>query len=543
MAINQPAGLRSEVFKGHVSRYAILGLVISISSICLASFLVAFQAFGAFSIEGFLHAQRTSPAVWALDLTPFMFAYWGQSFCHELANKAENIIENKIREFSDKSEALESRLKYESYHDHLTHLPNTRLFTERMSQCRTQLQANEQMAVILLNISNLKEVNYHFGTYNANSILLQFAEKLKTILLEPYMLQAYMGMNMVARLQGAAFGILIPRLRKEHHLKAIVTKIVTDTSVDYMMHGNTVSLKTTAGVALSPLHGEETEHLLHRAGLSVSYAEKEEKPYEIYDPRMDKNAKVKQKMLKEIGVAIENQEISVCYQPICSLTDERALGAQVMITLAHPDFSQLSEDKLSSLIEGTHYAKDVNLFMLTRAIEQLKLAHQEGHSIFLAVNLFSPIDPELPTILEKLLAINQVASEFLKIGVTEKFCLSDQTRSLRFLTQIHQLGAKIFISDFCSGYSSFVYLVNFPISEIKIDKAFTFQMTDPKKLKIVHAMVTLAKEMGLLVCADGIHDKAIADELSGLACSFGQGHYFSALLDEPAFIAYVKNLH
>jgi len=106
------------------------------------------------------------------------------------------------------------------------------------------------------------------------------------------------------------------------------------------------------------------------------------------------------------------------------------------------------------------------------------------------------------------------------------------------LTQLADLGIKIAISDFGSGYSSFVYLTNFPISVLKIDKAFVMNMMkDEKKLSIVRAIIKLAAAMNLVVFADGITDQAILTELKQLGCLYGQGSYFSDALNASDFNA------
>lgn len=320
MSINQQIALRSTVLKEHVKKYAILGLVISISSIILASFLVSYQLTGEISLWGFVQAQKTNPAIWALDLTPFMFAYWGQAFSYELASKAELIIEDKTRELVTKSGDLESKLKYETNHDNLTNLPNSRLLSQRINQDIQQLQKDENLVVIIVNINDFKEINYKFGSFSANSLLIQFTEKLKSILLEPYMLQAYMGMNMVARLQGAGFAFLIPRLHKEHQLETIITNILEETSVGFMIDGNSIELSTIAGVAIYPQHGKNDEELLHHASLSLLHAVKKNQAYAVYESSMSRIYQTKMVLLKELHKAIDNDEIKLLYQPIIELS-------------------------------------------------------------------------------------------------------------------------------------------------------------------------------------------------------------------------------
>lgn len=528
MRIQEHFVLRSTVLKSHVNKYAILGLIISITSIILSTLLVSYQQSGGISLTGIIDAQWGNPAIWALDITPFMFAYWGQSFCYELASKAESILDETAREFENKSGDLKLKLQYESNHDYLTNLPNHRLLAQRIDQGIKQIQKEDELALILLSINDFKEINYQFGSFSANSLLLQFSEKLKTILLEPYLLQAYMGMNMIARLQGAEFAILIPRLRKEHHLESILIKLLEDTSLGFMINGNTIKITTTAGIAFSPLHGDAADLLIQKASLSLLYAEKKKIRYAVYDPMMASDEKISHVVLKELKKAIDNEEITLLYQPEYEIASNTIIGAEVVINYLASNFEVLSTERLLSLIEGTTLIKPLTGFVLNQAIKQLGIWQQANKMIYLTVNLFDVTDLELPSYVDNLLKTHAVSPNYLKLAVTEKACLSDQNRSLSVLNQLAALGIQLVISDFCSGYSSFVYLTNFPIHEIKIDKSIIMNMgTDEKRLTIVKAIIKLAEALQVVVFAEGIQEEKIVLELKKLGCLYGQGLYFS----------------
>ena len=541
MNIKQHFTLRSEILKGHVNKYTILGLVISLISIVIASVLVSYQLTGFINFDGIILAHKTNPALWALDLTPFMFAYWGQSFCYELANTMESMIEDKTRELVNKSSDLELKLQYETNHDHLTNLPNQRLISQRITQGILQLHKGEELVVIILHINAFKEINYKYGSFNGNSLLIQFAEKLKTILLEPYLLQAYMGMNMVARLQGAEFAILIPRLRKEHHLDGLLIKLLAATSTNFMIDGNSIKVTTTVGVALYPLHGSDDEALLLHANSSLFYAEKEGLSHAIYDATMDKSVDAGHIKLKELEEAVDHETITLLFQPELELKTEKIIGAEVVIQFESPEYGMMSADKLLPILEESPLVKKLTYLMLRKAVKQLAEWQQANHNIYITVSIFDATDMELPSVIEGMLKEHNISAEYLKLELTEKACLIDQSRSLTVLKKLAELGIKLVISDFCSGYTSFIYLTNFPISEIKIDKSFVLNMiTDEKKLSIVRASIKLASTMDLIVMADGIVDQKILKKLKQLGCLYGQGLYFSPPVNADSISASMK---
>lgn len=530
MAIKQHLVVRSRVLKDHVNRYAILGLAISFISIFIASILVSYKMTGFIDFSGFVAAQKSNPALWALDLTPFMFAYWGQSFCYELANTMETMLEDKTRELVNKSSDLELKLQYETNHDYLTSLPNQRLLLQRIKQSMQQIGNGEQLALIILHINSFKDINYKCGSFNANNLLVQFAEKLKTILLEPYLLQAYMGMNMVARTQGAEFAMLIPRLRKEHQLEEILVKLLESTTANFMIDSNTLNVTTTLGVALYPSDADNEIELMQRASSSLFYAEKEGLSHASYHPDMIKSISNEdnEAKTKELNDAIDHGEIGMVYQPCLDLKTEKIMGAEALIQFDNSEYGVMNTEQLLPMIQGTMLVRKLTARMLENAVQQLAAWHQVGHKIYIAVNLLDATDPDLSLYIEGLLKDNNVSPEYLKIALTEKTCLSDQTKSIVVLKQLNDLGIKIMISDFCSGFSSFTYLSTFPISEIKIDESFIQNMmTDEKKLSIVKAAIKLADAMKLTVYAGGVPDQKTMKKVKQLGCLYAQGPYLS----------------
>ncbi|WP_133130372.1 putative bifunctional diguanylate cyclase/phosphodiesterase [Legionella yabuuchiae] len=536
MGIKQRLVLRSSVLKGQVNKYTILGLSIAIGSIIFATCLVSYQMTGTISLSGIIEAQASNPALWALDLSPFMFAYWGQSFCYQLASTAETIIEDQTREYAHKSDDLASKLHYESNHDSLTNLPNNRLLVKRLAQGIEQNKKGEELVLIILTIDQFRGINYSIGNYSANSLLVQFAEKLKSLLLEPYMLQAYMGMNMVARLQGAEFAILIPRLRKDHNLDQIIQNIIVETSTSFIIDGNPIDIRTTAGVAIYPGHGDDEKDLIQHASLALLSAEKERKNYALYEQGLDKNFKTRQVILKGLKSAIDNEEFDVLYKPVVELKTGKIIGSESVIKFDNEKYGIMSPEEIMSLVNGSWVVQGLTFYTLKNVVSQLENWHKSGKKLFTRVYLYEAIDPDLPDVLQKLLAEKNVPAEYLRIELTEQACLSDQTHTIPVLNRLNEIGIKISISDFGSGYASFVYLTNFPITEIKINKAFTAAMlADDRKNSIVQAIIKLAGAMELKVIADGIDNEAIKQELQKLGCTYGLGSFFSEPLEADAF--------
>jgi len=537
MNLLQRFEVHSRLLKEQINRYALLGLCLSIITITIATLLASYQQSGYMDLSSAILAQKTNPALWALDFTPFLFAFWGQSFCYEMANTLESLLENKTRDLVNKSSELELKLQHQNNHDRLTNLPNQQLLSERIKQGITHLQKSDELAVIILHIRSFKEINQTYGSFNANNLLIQFTEKLKSVLLEPYFLQSHIGINMLARLQGAEFAILMPRLKKGHPMDTILQELLRGLSVNFMIDGKSVPITATAGVALYPKHGTNDHALLQHATSSLFYAENQGLSYAVYEANMALGSLEESEKIKELGHAIETEKINVWYQPEYSLKTGAIIGAEATVYI-----EDNQADKLSVLFEGSELIRNLTRLMFKIAIKQLALWHKAHRHISLSVSIFDVSDEELPAIIKRLLKEYKVDAEYLKVAVTEKICLSDQSKSVRLLKSLSAMGIKIVISDFASGYASFTYLANFPINEVKIDKSFLLSMgMDPKRLSIVKAIVAMGNSMDVLVHADGITDEKSLKLLKKIRCLYGQGDYLSEALEANAFLALLTN--
>ncbi len=527
------------ILKHHVNRYTFLGLAISLGSILIASLIVSYQLTGYVSLEGFVAAQMTNPAIWILDLTPFMFVYWGQAFCEGLVNQAQSILSHKTEEFITISNDLESKLKFETHHDALTKLANGRLLSALINQAIEQLGTEGELALITIKINDFQNIRSNFGTFNANSLLKQFADKLKSILNEPYLLTASMGISRVAHLNNEEFAILLTRLKEDFNAEEFLSTLHQLITSSFQIDDIKINVNTTCGMAIYPMHGNEEGILLNHASIALDHAKKQGMPYLLYHFEMEEDFTNNRMMIHELKRAIENDELDIYFQPIVALSTGKIVGAESLVRFEHPQFGLLNAEKFLPVIEGTVLMSELTAFLLKRVIKQLGSWHSAGYPIFASVSLSNQdaTDRELPAFIGKLLEDYEIVPKFLKLELTEKACLTNQSITREVLEQLSNIGVKLSIADYCSGYSPFIYLLNFPIDDIKIEKSYVLNMAkDAKSAKIVEVIIKMMNTLGIDTIANGISDEIILERLKKLGCSYGQGLYFSRAVEASQFV-------
>lgn len=524
--------------------YAKTGLWLSIISIILATLITSLHKSGSIGFADLLDAQLNNPAIWVLDVIPFLFIFWSKAFYNGLTKKAEAILHDKTEEFRTLNTDLTIRLKYASTHDKLTSLPNQNHFIYKVGQAIDRAKNDDLVAVIVLSIKAFRELQVNFGNYNANNIVRECAETLKKLIVQPFMLDVRMGICMLARLQGDSFALLMPNLDKNTNMEALLKNILEASTVDCMVDGNLIQVKMVASAALYPSHGDNAEILLQRAITGTFYAQRDGHDYAIYQQSMNDNLVISRSMLDELKTAIAEDALEIYYQPVIELDTGHILAAEALIRFNNPAYGLIQADKLIPLVEGMNLMKKLTFFVLEGVIKQQAIWREAGHFLRVSVNLSAAdvVDLELPEIVLRLLQQYRVPPESLSIELTEKICLSEQGKTREVLQAFADGGVKICIEDFCSGFTSFGYLLNFPISAVKIDKSFIMHMIhDPKKHTMVKAMLHLASILHLQAGAVGIADEEILEKLRQEGCYSGQGFYFSRAVDAKAFTALLDN--
>jgi len=533
--------IRSDIVQQHVKQFTRFGIALSIVIIFIGTLLGCYQLNGYISFRGMVLAQQSIATLWLLDLAPFLFAAWGYFFAIGFVEETEHLIEERTQEFVNRRGDLESTMQFKSHHDGLTSLPNVQLLLPRIAQGIQKLNEKDELAVLVIRINKFKEINYQFGSFGANSLLVQFAEQLKAILLEPFMLQPYMGMNMVARLQGSEFAILMPRLRADHQFEDLLEKISQMTQMDFVLDGKSVKATATIGVALCSSDSESEEILLHRASVSLQWSEKEDKPYAIYNAKMDQEFKNSETVLGDLNTAIARDAYSLLFVPRYTLTTKKIVGAEAVVHFEDEKYGTVHANKLLTLVEGGDIKHALCASLLKHAIEQLGTWQRGKQKMPLSVQLIDLSNPKLPQYIASLLEENQVSPKLLTLEISEKACLTDKNNAKDILLQLSKTGIKLVVSDFCSGFTSFEYLTQFPIDAIKIDQNFIKRLSsDTQKLKTVRTMVNVAKTLKLETVASGIENEETFVTLQKLGCKLGQGTFLSNPLTASGLLKLVE---
>ena len=259
--------------------------------------------------------------------------------------------------------------------------------------------------------------------------------------------------------------------------------------------------------------------------------------YQVFDSKMYEDARTLLKLETQLRGAIEQHQLRLQYEPIVSLDTGGFAGFEALVRWLHPDRGIVYPGEFVPAAEETGLIIPLTQWVLREACRQLQkwqARFPAFSSLWVSVNL-SPTyikKSDFARELSALVTESGVDASNLALEITESQLLENADDISKGLAALHDTGIKLWIDDFGAGYSSFAYLVNFPVHSLKIDQTFVSKVTqDNNSTAITKAITSLGEALGLNVIAEGVETTRQLDYLRSVGCPYGQGHHFGKSMD------------
>lgn len=417
-------------------------------------------------------------------------------------------------------------------HDALTGLPNRALLEDRIEQTRqAALRKQTGFSLLFMDLDGFKAVNDAHGHAVGDLLLVQVASRVRGIIGAD---------DTVARLGGDEFVVLMPNGSPDD-AAALAAVIVNLIAQPFTIQGYELRLSTSIGIAIYPQNGQTSHSLLVNADAAMYHSkDMGRNRYSFFDSSMNSDAEDHLRLVHDLRLAIERDELVLHYQPKFNDPNGPVIGAEALVRWHHPTRGMVPPDHFIPAAEKTGLIIAIDNWVLNEACRQLSDWRQaEGKDWTIAVNLsalqFS--HPALVDTVKGVLERYELPASSLILEVTESTAMRNVQASMDILQRLHDMGVKIAIDDFGTGYSSLLYLKRLPASELKIDRGFVRELVhDSEDAAIVSAIVALGKALNLNVVAEGVETLSQQNFLTGLGCNSLQGYYLGRPLPAQQFL-------
>ncbi|MDD5365575.1 MAG: bifunctional diguanylate cyclase/phosphodiesterase [Gallionellaceae bacterium] len=522
ISFNEVLASNARILNAKASKVSMQAVIVAVVAVVAATLLVSFTESHAITLDGIMNSQRSNFVLWILDALPFIFGYIGQYASYVMSQEASLMVLEQTEELRQYANRMEKQAAFSATHDPLTELPNRALFYDRLEQAiRADYSQRGMLAVLLLSIDNLKEIQDTLGPDNTDLLVKQLATRLASWSDSE---------DSVAHIDSHNFAILLGGCGDRAVAETAARNLIKAIEPHFIVNAFKLTLHPSIGIVMAPEHGDDADTLLQRAGVAAYSAGKSISGYSVYSPTMDEHSPRRLTLMGELKRALERDELQLYYQPKIDLASNSVIGVEALVRWPHMEHGFIPPEEFIGLAERTRMIRPLSQWVLERAFQTCADWHQAGRALIVSVNLSTKDlhDPELPDQIAGIAAKTGLLPEWIVFEITEGSIMVDPLRVLAIVERLRGMGFQLSIDDFGTGYSSLSYLKKLPVSELKIDKSFVMDMlASESDAVIVRATVDLAHNLGLKVTAEGIENPEALEMLKRFGCDIGQGFLFA----------------
>ena len=438
----------------------------------------------------------------------------------------------RIRERLD----YEGRIWQQANFDTLTGLPNRSLFMDRMDRALAYARRHgESLALLYIDLDRFKDVNDTRGHASGDRLLQEAAARLRNCVRE---------MDTVSRIGGDEFTVILPEIADRVSATVVANNILTELARPFSLDRHDAHLSASIGITTFPEDGEDPGMLLQHADTAMYRAKSSGRnAYRFFTREMNQEAEGRVSLESDLRKALQNDGLSLHYQPIFDLRGGGLVGAEALLRWTSPERGTIGPDVFIPVAEESGLIIPLGDWVLRRAARDLRCWDRAGvvlKSLSINVSTIQFCSGTFPQQIRSLLDQHPHLDSRLVLEITESVFMDGYGLAGEALDLLRKQGVAIAIDDFGTGYSSLSYLKRFPVDEIKIDRSFVRDVTnDPGDAALCEAIIAMAHHLDLTVVAEGIETDLQQRFLRESGCDLAQGYLMGRPMPADEFATFL----
>jgi diguanylate cyclase len=423
-------------------------------------------------------------------------------------------------------------------HDPLTGLPDRSLLADRVGQSIFNAKrANKSIAMLVMGIDRFTVINEGLGYAAGDQLLKELGERLGKVVRQS---------DTAARLDGDKFAVMTPISAIDDSV-IVAEKVLNGMRKAFRLKDEDIFATLSVGLSIFPTDGKDFDELLKGALSAMQFAKQGGgDQYRFFASDMNTKAKNRLALEKRMRAALANKEFVLFYQPKVNPTTNRVKGGEALIRWMDPERGMVSPGEFIPVAEETGLIVDIGTWALQEACRQTKEWQNKGFEpIRMSVNVSAP-QFRAKDMVDKVVAVladTGLEAKWLELEITESMLMNDIDAAIARMQKVRDLGCGLSIDDFGTGYSSLSYLGRFPITTLKIDRAFVRDVQQNQNTaEIARAIIGLSRGLNLEVVAEGAELMEHVDFLRDNGCDIIQGFYYSKPLSATDFERMLKRM-
>ncbi|MBB3167618.1 EAL domain-containing protein [Simiduia aestuariiviva] len=424
----------------------------------------------------------------------------------ELIGAIQDITRQKVNE---------NTIREQATMDRITQLPNRWFFTEQTAIELTKAKReNTKVAMLFIDVDNFKSINDSLGHATGDDFLRAIAARLRACTRES---------DVVARLGGDEFTVLLTNIDDYKNAFKVAEQIIRSMNQAFMLLGNQIFSSVSIGISIFPDDATTTETLLSHADQAM-YASKQsgKNNASFFTLAMQEHSERQHWIYNELVQAIEEDQLSVAYQPIFNLADQTIADCEALARWHRPDGQTISPVEFIPVAESSGLISRLDLVVLRKSLALLNKTKNMGVSVNISPRLFHETEKGFAN--WRAMVMEHSQKTRVTVEITERLLVDDRLDAEQLLAELQREGLAISLDDFGTGYSSLSYLSRFNVNKLKIDRSFVMAIGRSKTQEtLIETILSMGEKLGIDVVAEGIETQEQLEFLRERGCRYGQG--------------------
>lgn len=432
---------------------------------------------------------------------------------------------------------VKEQLVYLADHDYLTELPNRKKFEDELDVLvQKSALLKTKFAIMHIDMDGFKRINDTLGYLAGNKLLMEISLRLKQYITKH---------DLVARIGGDEFSVLIRNMIDEEQVIEVAEKMITSLKEPYSIDSYELYCTASIGISIYPTNGEDITTLLKRSEAALYRAEEMGRNnFQLYTSSMDIGAYKLYTLDRDLRKALERNELVLHYQPKVDAKSGIMVGAEALIRWNHSQWKTISPGEFIPLAEENGLIFNISDWTFRTVCEQItKWEEMNIHTVPVSINISPKIflkDDWAETLI-RIVEETKVDPKLLEIEITESILVENKESFLSSINKLKEIGIRIALDDFGTGFSSLLYLKNYKVDTIKIDRDFIHDNLSENDAHITKAIIRLAHDLNINVIAEGVETEEQLTFLRQQECDQIQGFFFSKPIPVEMFEKYLVN--
>ncbi|AOY78109.1 bifunctional diguanylate cyclase/phosphodiesterase [Clostridium formicaceticum] len=450
----------------------------------------------------------------------------------DLTVRAETKYLDELGEAGKSFNQMMEKISSLTYYDAVTGLPNRNYLVEELTmKLRHKKSRKKKLSMVLFTLSKFKTINDMYGFEIGDEVLRKVANRIK---------KKVGANNKVVRMTGDDFIVLFYEMGTKSKIVKKTEDLLEDISKPFMIKAHSLHIYASAGIVFYPEDGRDVDMLLKNVSAAKLRAKaKGSGYYQVYNKSISRQLSEEMVIEKYLYDATANEAFALEYQPFVDMKTGEIVETEALIRWYHPEKGFIPPSQFIPLAEKTGLIIPIGNWVLWEACRQNKVWQDKGYKpITMSINI-SALQFAREDFIEVVKATLKevgLAPQYVALEITEGIAMENIEENIVKLRQLKELGVKISIDDFGTGFSSLSYFARFPIDSLKIDRSFIQNITNSRQSQtIVATIISMGRALGIENIAEGVETKEQLAFIKGESCHKAQGYLFSKPINPEDF--------